>query len=161
MPKKIRFEVVAQSYESGELPDDKQGLLEAARKTCENAYAPYSNFWVGAALLLSNGEVVTGTNQENAAYPSGLCAERTAAYWASSNFPREKILAIAVTARKSTEEIFRPITPCGSCRQSLLEYELHQESPIEVILEAGDGTSTVFPSMETLLPMKFSEKSLG
>lgn len=160
MPKDIQIQITAQAYEAGELSASQQELLDKARETCPNAYAPYSNFWVGAALRLSNGEIITGTNQENAAYPSGLCAERTAAYWAVSNHKGAKIEAIAVTARKATEELFLPITPCGSCRQSLLEYEISQGTPIEVILESGNGTSTVFSSLEALLPMKFSEAAL-
>lgn len=160
MPSTIHIQLQATAYEAGELPQTHAHLLETAQKACDNAYAPYSNFHVGAALLLASGEIITGTNQENAAYPSGLCAERTAIFWTGANYPKETITAIAVTARRKEENDFIAVTPCGACRQALLEYEIKQNKAIPVILEAGAGKSIVFESIESLLPMKFSEKDL-
>jgi cytidine deaminase len=151
---------MATAYAPGELPEAHQSLLAQAQAACQHAYAPYSQFWVGAAFRLEGGEVALGSNQENAAYPSGLCAERTAAYWLGANRPQARIEAVAVAARRADAERYLAITPCGACRQALLEYESRQGSPITVILDAGDGRSVVFPSVESLLPMKFSEQAL-
>src|ERR1700740_1109022 len=109
-------------YQSiNDLEEKDQFLLEKAKEAMENAYAPYSKFKVGAAVELDNGIIITGNNQENAAYPSGLCAERTAAFYASSQYPHQKVNAIAVTTKSDSIE---PVTPCGSCRQALSEYEM-------------------------------------
>ena len=160
MPTTIKIDLSATAYQAGELPASYAALLQKAQKACENAYAPYSNFYVGAAILLENGEVITGTNQENAAYPSGLCAERTAIFWTGANHPNELIEAIAITARRKADTQYIAVTPCGACRQALLEYEMKQDKPIKVILEGGEGESIVFDSLASLLPMKFSEKEL-
>jgi cytidine deaminase len=160
MPTPIEIKLTAHAYEAGELSENHADLMQQAQEACDNAYAPYSNFHVGAALRLANGKIIKGSNQENAAYPSGLCAERTAIFWTGANHPNEQITAIAITARRKNESHFLAVTPCGSCRQALLEYELKQASPILVILEAGAGKSIIFDSIESLLPMKFSEKDL-
>ena len=106
-----------------ELPAEWLDLLEKAHEAAKKAYSPYSNFKVGAAVLLNNGEVITGNNQENAAYPSGLCAERTATFYASAQFPEVPFNKLAITAINPKEKLTRPVSPCGSCRQALLEYE--------------------------------------
>ena len=155
MPTKYQINIEVVHYEAGEIPEADELLLNQARKACEKAYAPYSNFWVGAALRLETGEVIEGANQENAAYPSGLCAERTAVYWTGANRAGQKIEAIAVSARSAAQAHFRSVTPCGACRQALVEYEQKQQSPIRVILEGEDGSCDIFTSVGDLLPMKF------
>ncbi|GAB4336069.1 MAG: cytidine deaminase [Flammeovirgaceae bacterium] len=160
MPQKINIQTQITMYESLEaLPSQDKKLLLEARKASENAYAPYSNFHVGAAILLESGEIITGTNQENAAYPSGICAERTAIFWTGANRPKEKILAIAIAARPANQE-FVPITPCGSCRQVLSEYENKQTEPIRMIMQAENGCFYALDSVSILMPLKFSKDSL-
>lgn len=156
MPEKLSTDTYLHVYENMAALDETSALLlQKARVACADAYAPYSNFYVGAALLLENGQIVTGTNQENASYPSGLCAERVAVFSASSLFPKIPILKIAITARKASEATFLAVTPCGSCRQVLSEYELLYKKPIEVVME-GSGKIYLAPSIEMLLPFRFS-----
>jgi cytidine deaminase len=160
MPQEINLQTKLTMYESLEaLPVQDQELLLKARKATENAYAPYSNFHVGAAILLESGEIILGTNQENAAYPSGICAERTAIFWTGANRPKEKIMAIAIAAHPENQD-FVPITPCGSCRQVLIEYENKQSSSIRMIMQAEKGTFYVLDSVNILMPLKFSKESL-
>lgn len=161
MPQTISISSQLDLYEDwSELPASFQHLAGKAREACEKAYAPYSNFFVGAALLLSDGQIITGNNQENAAYPSGVCAERTAFYWAGANYPQARILAAAVAARRADSQAFLPITPCGACRQAMLEYEVKQGTPIPLLLDAGNGQWIVAPSIGSLLPLKFEQLSL-
>lgn len=137
-------------------PDDRS-LCEAAVNATSHAYAPYSNFHVGAAILLSNGEVITGANQENAAFPSGTCAERSACFYAHARYPEAKFRAIAIAARNSAGELTEPPTaPCGACRQALLEYETLAGAPVRVMLVGRENVFTV-PSVKSLLPLAFSE----
>ena len=114
------------------LPNDVQGLMKKASEARLNAYAPYSKFLVGAALQLENGEIVSGNNQENASYPSGLCAERTAIFYAGAQFPNQKVLKMAIIAGSEHQPTTTPIPPCGACRQSLVEYEVKQSTAIEL-----------------------------
>ena len=107
-----------------ELPEEVQGLMQQAIEIRKNAYAPYSNFNVGAAILLEDGKIITGNNQENAAYPSGLCAERVAIFYASSQHPNKKIIAVAVSANSKGLKVNIPVPPCGACRQAMAEYEI-------------------------------------
>lgn len=140
-----------------ELSPEKQVLVTAARKATYRSYAPYSKFSVGAAIKLSNGETVTGANQENAAYPSGTCAERTAAYYAHATYPDAKFKTIAIAARGTDgNELGNPISPCGACRQALLEYEKLAGENVEVIL-AGKERIFIFPSVSSTLPYCFAE----
>jgi len=143
-----------------ELPVDTQRLLLSARAAMGRAYAPYSQFHVGAAILLENGTVVEGNNQENAAYPSGLCAERVAIFSVGANFPNHLIRAIAITASSATYISGEPVTPCGACRQSMLEYELKQNAPIAVYLLSPSDEVIVIPSVSQLLPLHFDAKNL-
>lgn len=143
-----------------ELPNEIQNLFEKAIQAQKNAYAPYSKFRVGAALLLDNGNIILGTNQENAAYPSGLCAERVALYQAASNFPESKILKIVITAAPEATGIASPIPPCGSCRQSIAEYEIKQETPIEIYFMGEKGKIYKSESLKNLLPLIFNKKLL-
>jgi cytidine deaminase len=135
-------------------------LLEEAIKSREQAYAPYSRFKVGAALLLEDGTIVKGNNQENAAYPSGLCAERVAIFAASANHPQKKMLAMAVTCRHSEKPTLTPFASCGACRQVMLEYELVQENPIRTLFYGEDGEVWEVASTKLLLPFFFDKTVL-
>ncbi|MES2240630.1 MAG: cytidine deaminase [Bacteroidota bacterium] len=143
-----------------ELPNEVQNLFKQSIEIQKNAHAPYSKFRVGAALLLDNGQIILGSNQENAAYPSGLCAERVALYQAASNFPESKILKIAITATSETTGLSPAIPPCGSCRQSIAEYEIKQESPIEIYFMGEMGKIYKSESLKNLLPLIFNKKLL-
>jgi len=134
-------------------PDDRK-LLETATQVAKNAYAPYSKFHVGAAVLLGNGDIVTGSNQENLAYPSGLCAERVAVFSASATHPNEKMMAIAITAYSENFVTDTPIPPCGACRQVLIEYEIRDKQNMRCILRGSTGKIYVFHSMADLLPLQ-------
>jgi cytidine deaminase len=138
---------------------DKDLLLKAVEAS-KKAYAPYSKFHVGAAILLENGEIVSGNNQENAAYPSGLCAERVAAFHASSQFPDAKFITIAITANSKEFNINAPIYPCGACRQVLAEYEFHFEKDIKIILMGETGKIHVVNNVKTFLPLMFTPNDL-
>lgn len=143
-----------------ELPNDIQNLMELAIEVRKNAYAPYSKFKVGTALLLDNGKIVLGSNQENAAYPSGLCAERVAVFYAGANYPKAKILKIVLTAASDTNTTTSPIPPCGSCRQSIAEYEIKQDAPIEIYFMGEIGPIYQSDSLKNLLPLMFDKKFL-
>jgi len=143
-----------------ELPTDIQNLMDQAVEIRKNAYAPYSKFRVGAALLLDNGKIVLGSNQENAAYPSGLCAERVAVFYAGANYPEATILKMAITAASDTNQTTAPIPPCGSCRQSLAEYEIKQDAPIEIYFMGETGQIYKSDSLKNLLPFMFDKKFL-
>ena len=130
-------------------------MVEKAYSMCEQAYAPYSHFQVGATLLLSNGEIVSGNNQENIAYPSGLCAERVALFFAGANFPTEKVESIVVVAKGDLVSFDKLLSPCGSCRQVLMESEMRQNKNIRVVLVSQNGRTTVFNSILDLLPFAF------
>ncbi|WP_339921288.1 cytidine deaminase [uncultured Flavobacterium sp.] len=143
-----------------ELPTDIQDLMEQAVAVRKNAYAPYSKFRVGAALLLDNGKIVLGSNQENAAYPSGLCAERVAIFHAGAVYPDAKILKMAITAASDTNKTIAPIPPCGACRQSIAEYETRQETPIEIYFMGETGDIYKSDSLKNLLPFMFDKKFL-
>ncbi|WP_116787056.1 cytidine deaminase [Flavobacterium psychrotrophum] len=142
------------------LPADVQQLMEKAVAARNNAYAPYSKFRVGAALLLDNGEVVVGSNQENAAYPSGLCAERVAIFHSGAVYPHAKILKMAITAASEGRLVDSPIPPCGACRQSIGEYELKQDTPIEIWFMGEEGKVYCSESLKNLLPLVFGSKDL-
>ncbi len=135
------------------LTDAQQQLISAATGALESAYAPYSKFKVGAALLMEDGSIVTGSNQENAAYPSGLCAERVAFFNAASQFPGKTIKAVAITTSYPMDQ---PIAPCGACRQVMAEYELKQDAPISIILHANEQNIYVLESCRDMLPLYFS-----
>ncbi|KUJ63411.1 cytidine deaminase [Flavobacteriaceae bacterium CRH] len=143
-----------------ELPNDIQSLMEQAIEIRKKAYAPYSQFRVGAALLLDNGKIVLGSNQENAAYPSGLCAERVAIFYSGSVYPEAKILKMAITAASDNNQTKAPIPPCGSCRQSIAEYEIKQDTPIEIYFMGEIGEVYKSTSLKNLLPFMFDKKFL-
>ncbi len=142
------------------LEGDVQKLFDAALHIRKNAYAPYSNFLVGCALLLENGEIVTGSNQENAAFPSGLCAERTAVFWTSANYPDIRIKKILVIGSPANGIAKIAIPPCGSCRQSILEYETKQGEDIEIYFSSIEGEIIKLNSIRDLLPFSFDSTYL-
>ena len=157
----IKIETQFFSYDSiEELNAEVRQLMDQAIVAREKAYAPYSNFRVGAAVLLKNGAVVIGSNQENAAFPSGLCAERTAVFSAGANFPNEEIVCICITASSLLKETTEPIPPCGACRQSLLEYENRQKTMIPIYFMGKTGRVIQSKSVKNLLPFTFNESNL-
>jgi cytidine deaminase len=134
--------------------------MNKAHEAREKAYAPYSHFMVGAALLLDTGEVIIGNNQENAAYPSGLCAERVAVFHAGATNPKATIVSMAVSARSLNYSVTVPIAPCGACRQSLAEYEVKQKTPICIYFMGESGKVVKSDSVKDLLPLIFDNSYL-
>ena len=162
MKKAKTISITFDEYESiDEMTAIEQKLMKAATTACSQAYAPYSEFKVGAAVLLDNGEIVIGNNQENAAYPSGLCAERVAIFAASANYPHSKIKAIALTAQSDKIPILSPISPCGACRQAIKEYEDKAKNGIKIIMFAENTGIQVIHSIEDLLPLSFGAEELN
>lgn len=143
-----------------ETPKDIQGLMQNAIEARDKAYAPYSRFHVGTALLLDNGEIISGSNQENASYPSGLCAERTAIFYAGAKFPKAKIVKMAITAASQNQKTSAPIPPCGACRQSIAEYETKQDQAIEIYFMGEVGKVMKSNSLANLLPFGFDSSNL-
>ena len=148
-------------YNSAKDLDKKDAeLLLAAQKMVKTAYAPYSEFHVGAAVLLENGKIVTGNNQENAAYPSGLCAERVAIYAAGAQYPNVAIKVIAITCKSKQFHVDEPLSPCGACRQAMSEYEMRHHKNIRIILAGETGKIRVMESIADLLPFMFKAEAL-
>ena len=159
--KEIKIESHLQVYDTlDELPEDIVLLMKKAVEAREKSYSPYSQFSVGAALYLDNEEIVTGSNQENACYPSGLCAERTAIFYAGSQFPEAKIIRMAIIAGSGKKITDQPIPPCGACRQSIAEYELKQNAPIEIYFMGEQGKVVRSHSLANLLPLAFDKTAL-
>lgn len=153
--------ITFQEYENEkELSQEEQELLEKAFHAINHSYAPYSEFHVGAAVLLEDGTIVTGSNQENAAYPSGLCAERVALFYAQSQYPGVPVKAMAVSAKSDHFQIKTPITPCGSCRQVIVEVEQRQKEKMKIIMQGEEGPVHVVNGIEALLPFSFHEEQL-
>lgn len=157
--KNLTITAIINEYQYDELTPIDQSLIDTAIKATERSYAPYSHFSVGAAALLANGIVVTGTNQENAAYPSGLCAERTTLFYANSQYPDQAVLTLAVAARTEKDFIDTPIPPCGACRQVILETEKRYRRPIRILLY---GKKCVYEvqSIGDLLPLSFDSSAM-
>ncbi len=143
-----------------ELPKADAELMKKAVEARKKAYAPYSNFQVGAAIRLENNKIVTGNNQENASYPSGLCAERTAIFAAGANYPNTAITKICISAASKNQTTTEPIPPCGACRQVIAEYELKQEKPITIYFMGELGKIAKSNSLENLLPYTFKKSFL-
>lgn len=159
--KKISITTDFDVFESiQELPEIIQNLMQEAIAIRKKAYAPYSNFKVGTALLLDNGKIILGSNQENAAYPSGLCAERVGIYQAGTLYPEAKIIKIAISAASGNSTTSAPIPPCGSCRQSIAEYEIKQNTPIEIYFMGEIGSIYKSDSLKNLLPLLFDKNFL-
>ena len=155
--RKIEISVMVYAYE--ELSEEYKRLVDEAKNATQNAYAPYSEFNVGAAVLLENGEMVSGTNQENAAYPSGLCAERVTMFYANSKYPNVAPKALAIATFAGGDFLDEPITPCGACRQVLLESEMRYGVDIDVLLFGRKGVYVV-KSVKALLPLAFDKSAL-
>ena len=143
-----------------ELDEQDKALIANAKAAFTTAYAPYSGFLVGASILLDNGEIVNGSNQENVAYPSGLCAERVAMFYAGAKFPDAKIKAIAVSVLSKTFKVTDVISPCGACRQVMAEYEDKQAQPIKVILHSPTDDVLIANTVQDLLPFMFKSPHL-
>jgi cytidine deaminase len=159
--KEININTQLSVFESmKELPNDVNELMQKAIEIRKKAYAPYSKFNVGAAILLDNGEIALGSNQENAAYPSGLCAERVAIFHAGAIYPHAKIVKMAITAGSTTSVTTKPIPPCGACRQSIFEYEFRQDVPIEIYFMGETGEIYKSNSIQNLLPLTFDKNFL-
>lgn len=157
---KREIKSVLTDYNSlAELSEKIQELIKKAKEAADKAYAPYSKFSVGAALLLENGEMIQGNNQENAAYPSGICAERVAIFYANSKYPNVAIKTIVVTAKTEKGFIKEPIPPCGSCLQVMLESERRSDNSIQVFLY-GENKITEADSIKQFLPVNFNKEML-
>ena len=158
---KISINITFSVFEDkNDLSIEIQDLMDQAIAIRKNAYAPYSKFRVGCAILLDNEKVVLGSNQENAAYPSGLCAERVAIFQAGSLYPDAKILKMAISATSDEKPVLEPIPPCGSCRQSIAEYEIKQDQPIEIFFMGESGSFYQSDSLRNLLPFMCNKKYL-
>jgi len=159
--KKLNIDTSFSVYESLEELDERtKDLMLKAIEIRKIAYAPYSKFKVGATVLLDDGTIVFGNNQESAAYPSGLCAERVAIFQAGSLYPNTKILKIAISATSDINPTKRPTPPCGACRQSISEYEQKQKSPIEIYFMGETGEIYKSDSLQNLLPLSFDKDFL-
>ena len=143
-----------------ELSENEQQLVENAKSALKTAYAPYSAFLVGSSVLLENGEIINGSNQENVAYPSGLCAERVALFYAGARYPDIKVKTIAVSVLSKNFEVNDVISPCGACRQVMAEYEDKQEQSIKVILHSPTDEVLIANTVEDLLPFMFKSPLL-
>lgn len=151
--KEIR--IVYNEYESLDQLDPRdRELAQAAIEATKSSYAPYSHFNVGAAVRLDNGEIIKGSNQENAAYPSGICAERTAMFYASANYPENAMTVIAITASQNGTLCDNPVTPCGSCRQVMAQYQTKGGQPMEILLVGGKKIWK-FGKVDDVLPLIF------
>ena len=157
--KTINLNIAIKHCPLDELSVADRELIEQAMKATDNAYAEYSHFYVGAALRLANGRIVIGANQENAAFPSGLCAERTAVFSAQANFPDQSIEALALVARNDNGLIDNPVTPCGACRQVLLGVEERYGLPMRILMYGKSGVYSV-GSAKDLLPLSFVDSSM-
>lgn len=159
--KENKYEFNYRVYDSvDELPQAQQDLLKQARDVTAHAYAPYSKFQVGAVALMSNGQVVTGSNQENASFPVGLCAERVLLASISTMFPREHIDTMAISYKSDFQKSDHPISPCGMCRQALQEFEMRLDKPVQLILGGMEGPVYVIDSASKLLPLAFTSEEL-
>ena len=159
--KEIQIETKLSVFESfEELSQSEKEFMNQAIEIRKKAYAPYSKFQVGAAIVLDNGVVLQGSNQENAAYPSGLCAERVVIFYAGANYPNNKIMKLFISATPSDRDSENPIPPCGSCRQSIAEYEIKQDLPIEIYFMGAKGAVYKSDSLKNLLPFMFDKSNL-
>tara|TARA_X000000368_G_C22864100_1_gene637908 strand:- start:365 stop:853 length:489 start_codon:yes stop_codon:yes gene_type:complete len=155
-----KIELNFTSAHLSELDNKDQELISNSKVAFETAYAPYSGFLVGASILLDNGEIVNGSNQENVAYPSGLCAERVAIFYAGAKFPEAKIRTIAVSVTSKNFKVTDVISPCGACRQVMAEYEDKQAQPIKVILHSPTDDVLIANTVQDLLPFMFKSPHL-
>lgn len=158
---KRKLEIVYTVVKNTEkLLEEDRILIAKAKEISTNAYAPYSNFRVGAAILLDNGEIFTANNQENASYPEGLCAERIVLFYAMARYPNQKIKSIAVCGNPQQFELTHFMSPCGGCRQVMYEYEYRSQSKMRILLSGISGEILLIEGAENLLPFQFSGKDL-
>lgn len=157
--KQIKLEIVIEAYGYEELTKEDRQLIDVACEATKRSYAPYSHFSVGAVALLANGVIITGTNQENAAYPSGLCAERTTLFYANSQYPDQAVNTLAIAARTEQDFLDTPIPPCGACRQVLLETEKRFGKPMRILLYSKKDIY-ILKSTNGLLPLSFDSDYL-
>lgn len=157
--KKLKIEINYLFVQPDELSSDDLELVELAKNATKNSYANYSHFYVGAAVRLSDGNTMIGANQENAAFPSGLCAERTAIFAAQAQHPEQSITTLAIAARNDNGFLSDPISPCGACRQVILEIEDRYKSPIKILLYGSQGIY-VMESVKDLLPFCFIDANM-
>lgn len=153
----LTITAIIKVYQYDELNEADRALMQTAMEATARSYSPYSHFSVGAAALLGNGTVVTGTNQENAAYPSGLCAERTTLFYANSQYPDQPVVTLAIAARTEKDFIDQPIPPCGACRQVILETEKRYKQPIRILLYGKECIYEV-KSIGDLLPLSLTHQ---
>ncbi len=157
--REAKIEINIQSYSYDELDEKDRQLIDAAKDATLRSYAPYSRFAVGAAALLENGRIITGTNQENAAYPSGTCAERTTLFYANSEYPDQAVTTLAIAAKSPDGFLEKPIPPCGSCRQVLLETEQRYRHPMRILLYSKNEIYLLHGT-KSLLPLSFGSEFL-
>lgn len=157
--REYKIEAIVHIFGMAELNEQDRQLVEAARQATKGSYAPYSKFCVGAAVRLLDGTIVTGANQENAAFPSGLCAERTALFAAGAQYPDQPVTALAIAARKGRRFLSKPISPCGACRQVISGVEERFGSPIRILLYGTDGI-LVSEGISPLLPLRFEGEDM-
>lgn len=157
--KEVKIEICIRALQYEELNETDRKLIDMAKEATSRSYAPYSHFSVGAAALLENGKIITGTNQENAAYPSGICAERTVLFYANSEYPDQAVGTLAIAARSQSGYLERPIPPCGACRQVLLETEQRYGKPMRILLYSKNEIYLVNGTKD-LLPLSFGGEFL-
>ena len=156
MANKINVQVSLDSIEPQEWTEMEKELIERAKAIAEKAHAPYSNFLVGAAVLLENGDIFEGNNQENASFPVGVCAERALLSFVVGNFPKNRPIKLAIAARRKEASGYSFVTPCGACRQTINEYETMFASPIEILMLHANGNILRAVSIKELLPFSFN-----
>jgi len=156
--KKIELKFISAHF--SELDHHDQKLITNAKESFSTAYAPYSGFLVGASIYLENGEMINASNQENVAYPSGLCAERVAMFYVGAKFPDVKIKTIAVSVLSKSFQVTDVISPCGACRQVMAEYEDKQKQPIKVLLHSPNNQVLIAKKVQDLLPLMFKSSQL-
>lgn len=154
------METISEGQSLDHLDSESKYLIHKAKEAANHAYAPYSKFYVGAALILDDGTVITGANQENASYPLCMCAERVALYTASATHPDQRIMKMAVVAHKKNHKELVPATSCGACRQVMLEFEERQAKPIKVVMLAAPDSWVECSSVMALMPLAFDRNSL-
>ncbi|AGA78075.1 cytidine deaminase [Echinicola vietnamensis] len=157
MSEKIEQKVILHLLDINELSESEIALLEKAKKAMKNAYAPYSHFGVGAALLMEDGQILAANNQENASFPVGVCAERVLLGFAHANFPELRPLKIMIVAQRFHEAGFATVSPCGLCRQTINEYEVKFGRPIEILMLTPEGKVLKAANVSQLLPFKFDD----
>ena len=157
--REYKIEALMRIFEMAELSKADQELVEVAKRATAGSYAPYSKFRVGAAVRLQDGTIVCGANQENAAFPSGLCAERTALFAANAQYPDQPVVALAIAAQKGRQYLAQPISPCGACRQVISGVEDRYGQPIRILLYGTDGVF-VSEGINPLLPLRFVDDNM-